>query len=85
MRALEPDEIEPLATGAWILGADGCCPYDGFLNLRQRYRDGVRIALMQAKELDNDDLVAVVSTMGAPPGSATLRRPPSLAEKPSLH
>ena len=70
MRTLEPDEIKPLATGAWILGAGGCCPYGGFLKLRQLYRDDLRNALMQAEKLDNDDLVAVVSTMGAPPGSA---------------
>ncbi len=65
MRTLQESEIEPLATGAWIPGAGGGgSPYDGFLNLRESYRNGVRVNLMAPEELADDDLVAVVSTMG---------------------
>jgi len=46
------DEIESLAIGAWVLGIGGG-PYLALLNMRAFYRQG-------------DDLVAVVSNMGAP-------------------
>lgn len=67
MRAFEEHEIEPLATGAWVLGTGGGgSPYHGLLALRKLYRQGHRIDLVSADELDDDDLVAVVSAMGAP-------------------
>ncbi len=67
MRQLEPDELDSLATGAWILGSGGGgSPYDGLLNLRLLYDRGIRVDLMQADELADDENVVVVSTMGAP-------------------
>ena len=40
-RVIAEDELEPLATGAWILGAGGGGnPYLSFLNIRQMYREG---------------------------------------------
>ncbi len=82
MREIARDELEPLATGAWILGAGGGgSPYLAYLNARRLYADGVRINLMDPAELADDDLVAVVSTMGAPwsgrSGSPTRPSPPS--------
>ena len=66
-RELQPDELEPLATGAWILGAGGGgSPYLGYLNMRKLYSDGHRVQIIQPEELADDDLVAVVSNMGAP-------------------
>lgn len=66
-RELLQDELEPLAVGAWILGAGGGGdPYHAYLNVRELYRRGRRITLINPQELDDDDLVAVVSTMGAP-------------------
>lgn len=66
-RIIEPDDLEALATGAWILGAGGGGdPYHGLLNARLLYRDGVRVSLMDPVDLADDDLVAVVSNMGAP-------------------
>jgi uncharacterized protein len=83
MRTLQEDEIEPLATGAWILGAGGGgSPYDGFLNLRQLYRGGAQVELMQPEELADDDLVAVVSTMGAPLVGQERLADPELSIKP---
>jgi len=60
-------ELEPLATGAWILGAGGGGdPYHALLNLRHLYRGDRSVTLMDPEDLDDDALVAVVSTMGAP-------------------
>jgi len=67
VRAVGIDEIESLAIGAWILGTGGGgSPYLALLNMRQLYRQGVVCRLMDASELADDDLVAVVSNMGAP-------------------
>ena len=67
LRTLSEDELEPLATGAWILGAGGGGdPYHAFLNMRLLYGQGVRVSLADPMELADDALVAVVSTMGAP-------------------
>jgi len=60
-------ELESLATGAWILGAGGGGdPYHALLNLRLLYRSGCAVTLMDPEDLEDDALVAVVSTMGAP-------------------
>lgn len=67
LRELMLDDIEALAVGAWVLGTGGGgSPYLALLNMRQHYADGVRTELMPASDLDDDDLVAVVSNMGAP-------------------
>jgi DUF917 family protein len=61
------EQIESLAVGAWILGTGGGgSPYQGLLNLRRLYRGGAAVGLMDPADLADDDLVAVVSTMGAP-------------------
>jgi len=66
-RLIEADEIEPLAIGAWILGTGGGGnPYLNFLNCRKLYDEGARVTLMDPLDLADDDLVAVVSNMGAP-------------------
>jgi len=66
-RPLRSDELEPLATGAWILGAGGGGdPYHAYLNLKRLYEQGTVITLMQPEALADDALVAPVSTMGAP-------------------
>jgi hypothetical protein len=67
-RTMELDEIESLATGAWILGAGGGGnPYHSWLNLRELYRGGVEpIELLDPMDLRDDDWIAVVSSMGAP-------------------
>jgi hypothetical protein len=60
-------EIESLAIGAWILGTGGGgSPYHGLLNLRTLYRQGTIVKLMDPVALADQDLVAVVSYMGAP-------------------
>lgn len=61
------EHIEPLAIGAWILGTGGGGdPYISTLNLRRLYAEGARVDLMDPMALDDDDMVAVVSKMGAP-------------------
>ncbi len=66
-RVISAADLEPLATGAWILGAGGGGdPYHALLNVRRLYRDGRSVSLLDPEELDDDALVAVVSTMGAP-------------------
>jgi uncharacterized protein len=64
---ISPDDIECLAVGAWVLGTGGGgSPYLGLLNMRRLYTEGHRVALMSPLDLADDDLVAVVSNMGAP-------------------
>ncbi|MBV9860039.1 MAG: DUF917 family protein, partial [Alphaproteobacteria bacterium] len=61
------DDIESLAIGSWILGTGGGgSPYLGLLNMRRLYAEGHRVGLLSPFDLDDDDLVAVVSNMGAP-------------------
>jgi DUF917 family protein len=67
IRDFEPEEIDPLAIGAWILGTGGGgSPYLAQLNLRKLYEDGSRVKLIDPLDLDDNDHVAVVSKMGAP-------------------
>jgi DUF917 family protein len=76
-------ELEPLAIGAWILGAGGGgSPYHAFLNLRELYRQGRVVHLMDPAALDDDDLVAVVSNMGAPLVGQERLSDPDFAVKP---
>lgn len=81
LRPVSASEIESLAIGAWILGTGGGgSPYYGLLNMRRLYREGARVSLMDAAELADDDLVAVVSQMGAPlVGQERLTDPATMA------
>lgn len=82
-REVELDEISSLAIGAWILGAGGGGnPYHSFLNLRELYREGKWIELMDPMELEDKDWVAVVSSMGAPLVGEERLQDPELAAKP---
>ncbi|MFT3818645.1 MAG: DUF917 domain-containing protein [Rubrivivax sp.] len=66
-RNIDAAELEPLAIGAWILGTGGGgSPYLNYLNCRKLYDDGARVTLIDPLDLADDDLVAVVSNMGAP-------------------
>src|SRR5579862_2426559 len=67
LRPITLEDIESLAIGAWILGTGGGgSPYLGLLNMRKLYAEGLRVSLMDPMDLADDDLVAVVSNMGAP-------------------
>jgi DUF917 family protein len=67
LRPVTAGEMESLAIGAWILGTGGGgSPYHALLNMRQLYRAGTAVPLMDPADLADDDLVAVVSNMGAP-------------------
>src|ERR671922_286278 len=67
LRPVSAEEIESLAIGAWILGTGGGgSPYLALLNMRALYRDGASVSLLDPLDLADDDLVAVVSNMGAP-------------------
>lgn len=66
-RPILGEELDALATGAWILGAGGGGdPHHALLNLRRLYRGGTSVSLIDPEDLDDGALVAVVSTMGAP-------------------
>ncbi len=67
MKTLAFDDIDALATGAWILGTGGGgSPYHASLELRRLYESGKRVQLMDPEELSDDANVAVVSIQGAP-------------------
>jgi uncharacterized protein len=83
MRLIERDELEPLATGAWILGTGGGgSPYLSYLNIRKLYADGSRVKLIDPADLADDALVAVVSNMGAPLVGQERLSDPAFAAKP---
>ncbi len=83
LRPISAADLEPLAIGAWILGAGGGgSPYHAHLNLRQLYRDGRRVSLMDPATLADEDLVAVVSNMGAPLVGQERLSDPEIAAKP---
>ncbi len=64
---LSIDDIEALALGAWILGTGGGgSPYHKLLNMRELYRAGQSVTLIDPFSLDDNALVAVLSSMGAP-------------------
>src|ERR671936_2962611 len=81
-RPVSAAEIESLAIGAWILGTGGGgSPYHALLNMRKLYRAGTVVSLIDAAELADDDLVAIVSNMGAPlVGQERLTDPATIAE-----
>ena len=89
LRDLTAGDIEALAVGAWILGTGGGgSPYLGLLNMRRLYAEGHRVSLLPPEDLDDDDLVAIVSHMGAPlvgqerlTDSRTIARAVSLMEE----
>lgn len=61
------DDIDALAIGAWILGTGGGGnPYIAEINLKRLYADGKRCRIIRPEELDDDQIVGVVSMMGAP-------------------
>ncbi len=67
MRKISEAELEQLAIGAWILGTGGGGdPYHSLLNMKKLARQGTTVSLMDPMALADDDLVAVVSHMGAP-------------------
>jgi len=67
LRPVSAAEIESLALGAWILGTGGGgSPYTGLLNMKKLYRRGLVVSLLDPAGLADEDLVAVVSNMGAP-------------------
>jgi DUF917 family protein len=83
IRAIERDELEPLATGAWILGTGGGgSPYLAYLNMRRLYAEGTTVTLMRPEALADDDLVAVVSNMGAPLVGQERLSDPDFATRP---
>ncbi|MFZ5781177.1 MAG: DUF917 domain-containing protein [Pseudomonadota bacterium] len=83
MRDIRPDELEPLATGAWILGAGGGGnPYLSWLNLRRLYDQGARVSLLDPMDLADDDDVAIVAGIGAPLVGLERLSDPRFAAKP---
>jgi DUF917 family protein len=83
VRPITEEDLEPLAIGAWVLGAGGGgSPYHAYLNMRRLLRAGTRVALMHPDGLGDDDLVAVVSNMGAPLVGQERLIDPAVAARP---
>lgn len=60
-------DVDDLAVGAWIIGTGGGgSPYLNHLHVNQLAAAGQTFDLIEPNDLDDDALVAVVSTMGAP-------------------
>jgi DUF917 family protein len=84
-RPVSLEEIESLAIGAWILGAGGGgSPYLALLNMRRLYEQGAVVDFIDPLELGDEDLVAVVSSMGAPLVSQERLTDPRTIEKAVL-
>jgi len=82
-RILEPDDIEAMALGTWILGTGGGgTPYPNLLNVRQLYAAGKRVTLQDPRSLPDDALVAVLSSQGAPLVGQERLSDPAMATKP---
>ena len=82
-RELGADELLPLSTGAWILGTGGGGnPYQGYLNMRLAYDAGKTVRLLDPLSLADDDLIAVVSTQGAPLVGQERLKDPAICAKP---
>jgi hypothetical protein len=82
-RKLSIDDIEALALGAWILGTGGGgSPYHRLLNMRELYRTGHEVTLIDPMSLANNALVAVISNMGAPLVGLERLADPAFATKP---
>ncbi len=66
-RPISASDLDQLATGAWVLGTGGGGdPYHSLLALKALYSSGRSVTLLDAIDLADDDLVAVISQMGAP-------------------
>ena len=82
-RILTIDDIEALALGAWILGTGGGgTPYHRLLNMRELYKAGHEVTLIDPMGLADDALVAVLSNMGAPLVGQERLSDPDFATKP---
>lgn len=82
-RQIAFEELAALATGAWILGTGGGGdPYLGYLNVVRHYRSAEPVTLMDPEDLSDDDLVAVVSTQGAPLVGQERLKDPKVAARP---
>lgn len=61
------EDIDALSVGAWILGTGGGgSPYISEVNLKRLYAEGRRCRIIQPEDLDDDQIIGVVSMMGAP-------------------
>jgi hypothetical protein len=66
-RDLSADDMQALALGAWILGAGGGGdPYHKLMNVLELFKSGGGARLIDPRGLNDEALVAVLSTMGAP-------------------
>ena len=84
-RILTIEDIEALALGAWILGTGGGgTPYHRFLNMRELYKEGHEVTLIDPMSLSDNALVAVLSNMGAPLVGQERLAAPAFATQPLL-
>ena len=66
-RHLSDNDLDLLATGAWILGTGGGGdPYYNLVAIKYLYRQGKTARVIPPEALDDEAMVAVVSFQGAP-------------------
>ena len=83
LKELIIDDIEAIAVGSWILGTGGGGnPYRSLLNMRELYRKGYKVNLINPKYLNDNDSVGVLSNMGAPLVGEERLSDPEFAKKP---
>ena len=67
MRPIAFEDLDALATGAWVLGTGGGGdPYCSLVAAKELYRAGRSVDLLDPADLADDELVAMVSFQGAP-------------------
>ena len=84
MKEISFQDLDALATGAWVLGTGGGGdPYCSLVAAKELYRDGRVVALLDPADLGDDDLVAMVSFQGAPLVNSERLPDPALMVKAS--
>ena len=85
LKELIIDDIEAFAVGSCILvTGGGGNPYRILLNMRELYRKGYKVNLINPKYLNDNDSVGVLSNMGAPLVGEERLSDPEFAKKPVL-
>ena len=76
-------DLDALHIGTWILGTGGGGdPYQKYINMKLLYEKGYRAQLLDPACLDDDDVIAVLSNMGAPIVGQERLADPNFAVKP---
>ena len=82
MRPIAFEDLDALATGAWVLGTGGGGdPYCSLVAAKELYRAGRSVDLLDPADLADDELVAMVSFQGAPLVNSERLPDPAMMQK----